>query len=45
MNNVSLLNNVTGIAFTAPGMVGSFGNNRNSGNTTPGAPNLVLTAQ
>jgi len=43
LSNTSILNNTTGIVAT--GVVASFGNNKNAGNATPGAPNQNLTQQ
>jgi hypothetical protein len=43
LSNCDILNNTTGIS--AVGTVATFQNNRNAGNTTPGAPNQTLTQQ
>lgn len=43
LSNVDILNNSTGIVAT--GIVASFGNNKNAGNTTPGAPNQNIAQQ
>jgi hypothetical protein len=43
LSNTDILNNTTGIL--AQGTVASAGNNRNTGNGTPGAPNATITVQ
>ena len=43
--NVGIFNNTTGISIAAGGTVASFGNTRNAGNATPGAPNLTIPQQ
>ncbi len=45
LSNVDILNNNTGISILPGGTVASFGNNRIAGNTTPGAPNQLLSQQ
>ena len=45
LSNCDIFNNGTGISIAAGGTVASFGNNRNAGNTTAGAPNSTLTQQ
>jgi hypothetical protein len=45
LSNCDILNNNVGISIAAGGVVASFQNNRNAGNTTPGAPNTPLTQQ
>jgi len=45
LSNCDILNNNVGISIAAGGVVASFQNNRNAGNTTPGAPNTPLAQQ
>ncbi len=45
LSNCDILNNTTGISIAAGATVASFQNNRNAGNTTPGAPNSPLSQQ
>lgn len=44
LSNCAITDNVTGIA-SAGGAVVSFGNNKNTGNTTNGAPTLLIAQQ
>jgi hypothetical protein len=39
ISDVTIMENTTGIAISPPGVVYTFGNNRNAGNGTDGAPN------
>jgi hypothetical protein len=45
ISGCDILNNTTGINIAVGGTVASFQNNRNAGNTTPGAPNVNIALQ
>jgi hypothetical protein len=45
ISNCDILGNNTGISIAAGGSVVSFGNNKNTGNTTNGAPSTLLAQQ